>query len=113
MFDNNFAIREAFVEILGILLAGSGHIGIATHDGWLVQQSRRLIREREIPTDRFEFQMLLGVRERLRNALIGDGLGLRIYVPYGKDWRAYSVRRMKENPQLLGHVLGAMLPWRR
>jgi len=106
-------IREKFVETLDILLAGESHVAIATHDGWLVQSSRRLIREGEIGGDRYEFQMLLGVREKLRDALIGDGLGLRVYVPFGKEWRAYSVRRMKENPQLLSHVLGAMLPWRR
>ncbi len=106
-------IRETFVEILGILLAGKSHVGIATHDGWLVQQSRRVIRESGVGEERFEFQMLLGVREKLRDALIGDGLGLRVYVPFGKEWRAYSVRRMKENPQLMMHVLGAMLPWRR
>ncbi len=106
-------IRETFVEILGILLEGKSHVAIATHDGWLVQQSRRLIREHGIDDDRYEFQMLLGVREKLRDALIKDGLGLRVYVPFGKQWRAYSVRRMKENPQLLDHVLGSMLPWRR
>jgi proline dehydrogenase len=88
-------------------------VALATHDGWLVQRARRLIREREIPDERFEFQMLLGVRERLRDALVGDGFDLRVYVPYGEQWRAYSVRRMMENPQLLSHVLGAMLPWRR
>jgi proline dehydrogenase len=104
------AIREAYVACLEILLRGSGHVAVATHDGWLIQQARRLLREIEPPRERFEFQMLLGVREKLRDALIGDGLDLRVYVPYGEQWRAYSVRRMKENPEIAGHVIRSLLP---
>jgi proline dehydrogenase len=106
-------IREAFVSVLEILLEGRGRVGIATHDGYLVQQSRRVIRALETPADRYEFQMLLGVRRPLRDALVKDGLGMRVYVPFGEDWRAYSVRRMKENPDVAGHVIRALLPWNR
>jgi proline dehydrogenase len=106
-------IREAYVAQLETLLRGTGHVAIATHDGHLVQQARRLIRELDVPRERYEFQMLLGVRTPLRDALIRDGLEMRIYVPYGEEWRAYSVRRMQENPQLAGHVLSSMLPWGR
>jgi proline dehydrogenase len=63
-----------------------------------------------VPPERFEFQMLLGVREALRDALLADGFALRVYVPFGAEWRAYSVRRLKENPQLAGHIVRALLP---
>jgi proline dehydrogenase len=104
-------IREAYVRDLETLLRGSGHVAIATHDGYLVQAARRLIRELKVPEARYEYQMLLGVREPLRDALLRDGLDLRVYVPFGRQWRAYSVRRMQENPQLAGHVVRALLPW--
>jgi proline dehydrogenase len=58
--------------------------------------------------DRYEFQMLLGVRERKRDELIRRGYPVRIYVPYGEDWYGYSLRRLKENPQVAGHVFRAL-----
>jgi proline dehydrogenase len=57
-----------------------------------------------IPKDKFEFQMLLGVREDLRDKINSDGYKIRIYIPFGKDWYKYSIRRLKENPQIAGHI---------
>ena len=63
-----------------------------------------MIKEMNIPNDKFEFQMLLGVREDLRYKINSNGYKVRIYVPFGKDWYAYSIRRLKENPQIAGYV---------
>jgi proline dehydrogenase len=86
------------------MLKNGNYVGIATHDEYLVNEAYRLIRELKIPKDKFEFQMLLGVREDLRNKINNDGYKIRIYVPFGKDWYAYSTRRLKENPQVAGYV---------
>jgi proline dehydrogenase len=57
----------------------------------------------------FEFQMLLGVCEQLRDALLAQGFNVRVYVPYGYDWYGYSTRRIKENPRIAGYILAAMM----
>jgi len=62
-----------------------------------------------VPRDRYEFQMLLGVDAELRRILIADGHRLRVYVPYGEQWYAYSVRRLRENPQIAGYAFKAIL----
>ena len=67
-----------------------------------------MIVELRIPKERYEFQMLLGVRHETRNNLIAEGHRLRVYVPFGKDWYGYSVRRLKENPQMAGNVFKAI-----
>jgi proline dehydrogenase len=57
-----------------------------------------------VPRDRYEFQMLLGVEDELRRILVAGGHRLRVYVPYGEDWYRYSLRRLRENPAIAGHV---------
>ncbi|OGB88875.1 MAG: hypothetical protein A3G35_20790 [candidate division NC10 bacterium RIFCSPLOWO2_12_FULL_66_18] len=93
---------------LEILLAADCPVGIATHDDWLIQEARRLVGHLGLPRDRYEFQMLLGVRPDLRQRLRAEGERVRIYVPFGEKWRAYCLRRFTENPELLGHVLRAL-----
>jgi proline dehydrogenase len=87
--------------------AGS-YVGIATHDGSLIDEIISIVRREQVDTAKFEFQMLLGVGEPLRDKLLGMGFNVRIYVPYGKDWYGYSTRRIKENPDIAGHVIRAM-----
>lgn len=84
-------------------------VAIATHDSALIAQLLELVHRRNIEKDAFEFQMLLGVCEPLRDKLVGMGFSVRIYVPYGKDWYGYSVRRIKENPQIAGHILRSLM----
>lgn len=84
------------------------YVGIATHDDYLIEQSETMISEQSIPKDRYEFQMLLGVRESVRNGIRDRGHKIRIYVPYGADWYGYSTRRLKENPSLAGTFFKAM-----
>ncbi len=87
---------------------GGSYVGIATHDASLVEGAKRMIAERGLGPDRYEFQMLLGVQERLRDRLVAEGHPLRVYLPYGSQWYAYCMRRLKENPSVAGHVFRAM-----
>ncbi|MBI3730520.1 MAG: proline dehydrogenase family protein [Burkholderiales bacterium] len=84
-------------------------VAIATHDSALIAQVLELVHRRNIAKDAFEFQMLLGVCEPLRDKLLSMGFSVRIYVPYGKDWYGYSIRRIKENPQIAGHILRSLI----
>ena len=110
------AVRASFVRALEALLDAGCYVGIATHDRWLVDQGRRLVGERELAADEYEFQMLLGVRPELGDALIAERRRLRIYVPFGRHWYAYSLRRLQENPKIAGYIaadtLGRLVPGR-
>jgi proline dehydrogenase len=99
-------VRESFVRSLEVLLDGGSYTAIATHDEWLVDEALRLIRERALATDAYEFQMLLGVRPELGDRIVASGHRLRIYVPYGRQWYEYSLRRLQENPKIAGYVAG-------
>ncbi len=103
------AIRENYLKILKQMFIDGNYVGIATHDKYLIDEAYKMIREMKIPKDKFEFQMLLGVREDLRDKINNDGYKIRVYVPFGKDWYAYSVRRLKENPSIAGHIVKSFL----
>lgn len=98
-------IRVAFVECTRRLFARGARIRFATHDDGLADRCLALVKEFGVPKERYEFQVLLGVREELWSRWKGAGHTVRVYVPYGPDWRAYSLRRMRKNPQIVGHVL--------
>src|SRR5215212_3264300 len=83
-------VRENYRLLLEELLRGGSYVGIATHDEFLVWHALRLIHQLEVPKDRYEFQMLLGVDEELRGILVGAGHKLRVYVPFGEEWHEYS-----------------------
>ena len=97
-------VRENFVAVLDGLLAAGSYVGIATHDEWLLEEGKRLVGSHTRDRAGYEFQMLLGVRERLGDALVAEGHRLRIYVPYGEHWYAYSLRRLQENPKIAGYI---------
>ena len=98
------AVRASFVRALESLLAAGCYVGIATHDAWLLLEGRRLVAEHGLARDEYEFQMLLGVRAELGDELVVEGHRLRIYVPFGRHWYAYSLRRLQENPKLAGYI---------
>ena len=98
------AVRAAFVRALESLLAAGCYVGIATHDDWLLREGRRLVVEHGLGRDEYEFQMLLGVRAELGDELVVEGHRLRIYVPFGRHWYAYSLRRLQENPKIAGYI---------
>ncbi len=98
------AVRGNFVEALEELLGAGSYVGIATHDEWLVEQGERLVSEHGLAREDYEFQMLLGVRPGLGDELVRRGNRLRIYIPFGRHWYAYSLRRLQENPKIAGYI---------
>jgi proline dehydrogenase len=102
-------VRHNYVQALDKLLARGVYVGIATHDEFLACAASALIDKHGLKPDQYEFQMLLGVDEELRKILIAAGHRLRVYVPYGRDWYPYSIRRLRENPEVARHVLRAVL----
>jgi proline dehydrogenase len=101
-------INRNYVTLLEKMLSSGSYVGIATHDELMVWEALRIIRELKLPTSAYEFQMLLGVDEQLRDIIKAGGHNLRVYIPFGRDWYAYSVRRLRENPRLAGYVFKAM-----
>jgi len=103
------AINKNYLSVLHRLLKAGCYVGIATHDENIVREAQRMIRELNLTATSYEFQMLLGVNESLRNRIRAEGHPLRVYIPFGAEWYAYSVRRLRENPRIAGYVLKAML----
>lgn len=104
-FQDREEIRRGYMALVDALLDAGSYVGIATHDPILIERALATVRRRTLPREAYEFQMLLGVAGTLRRRLVADGQRLRVYVPYGEAWYAYSVRRLKENPSIAGHVL--------
>ena len=100
-------IRRSYERLLEQLFEGGAtQVAIATHDPVLVEHAENTIRRMNISKDRYEFQMLLGVAGPLRRKLIARGHSMRVYVPFGERWLDYSLRRLRENPDMLGHIVG-------
>jgi proline dehydrogenase len=102
-------VRHNYAFVLERLLRAGCHVGIATHDERLVWEGVRLVHELGLSRDQYEFQMLLGVAEELRGILVSEGHPLRVYVPFGDQWYAYSIRRLRENPRLAGTMARSTL----
>jgi proline dehydrogenase len=102
-------VRHNYVQALDKLISRGVYVGIATHDEFLACAASALVDKHGLKPDQYEFQMLLGVDEELRRILIAAGHRLRVYVPYGADWYPYSIRRLRENPEVARHVLRAMM----
>ncbi len=105
-------VRAAYLTALEILLRGTGRVAIATHDEYLVARAEEMLQRFHVPPERYEFQMLLGVLPGLRRELVTAGHPMRVYVPYGTDWHAYCLRRLKECPEVAGHIFLAMFGWK-
>jgi proline dehydrogenase len=112
-YRNAEDIRESFRRLLRQLFdGGAGHVGIATHDPLLARFAEDLVERLDVPTSRYEFQMLLGVAEPLRRQLVASGHPVRVYVPFGERWYEYSLRRLRENPNIVGHIVGNLFKGR-
>jgi proline dehydrogenase len=103
-YQGDEAIRFNFVEAMSALWSNGAKVAVATHDDVLVAKALALIEERRLGLERYEFQLLLGVREELADELVRGGHTVRIYVPYGRKWYEYSLRRLQENPKVAGYV---------
>ncbi len=102
-------VRAGFVAALEKLIATGVYPAIATHDEYLSAAASALVDRHGLGREQYEFQMLLGVDQELRDILIAAGHRLRVYVPYGVDWYPYSIRRLRENPEVARHVLRALV----
>ncbi len=108
-FKDQGEIRRNYLKLLRMLLEARCPVAIATHDDFLVKGAFQFIREMNLPQNAYEFQMLYGVRPRLRDQILTRGHRMRIYVPFGIHWYAYSLRRFHENPQMVRYILQALL----
>lgn len=103
-YQGDEAVRFSFVETLSALWEGGAKVAVATHDDVLVAAALEQIEQRGLGPERYEFQLLLGVREDLADTLVRGGHTVRIYVPFGRRWYEYSMRRLQENPKIAGYV---------
>jgi proline dehydrogenase len=106
-FTDYEAVRAHFLRCLDALFDAGCYVGVATHDEWLIGESLARISQRGLGPLEYELQMLLGVREQRRDELVDEGRRLRVYVPFGEHWYAYSVRRLQENPAMAGTIARA------
>lgn len=102
-------IRDAFVAACEQMWRAGHRIRLATHDEHMAARCIQLATDLGVARERYEFEVLLGVQQGLWERWKARGNTVRIYVPFGPDWRAYSTRRLKKNPAIAGHVLRAML----
>lgn len=108
-FRKRDEVQRNFTLLLRGLLDGGAYVGIATHDDVLIEAAFREIASRGLDRAAYEFQMLLGVRPQRRDQIVAAGHRMRLYVPFGDRWYAYSTRRLKENPNMAMHIVKAIL----
>lgn len=104
-YQDDEIINRNFETLVEELLEAGSYVGIATHDERLVWSAFEIIDRLGLTSEQYEFQMLLGVDEQLRRIIRDAGHRVRVYVPFGVKWHAYSVRRLRENPAIVGYVL--------
>ena len=102
-------IGDAFVALCQRLLEADAYPGVATHDEEMISRVAAFAEERGIAKDRYEFQMLYGIRRDLQRQLLADGHRLRVYVPYGTEWYPYFMRRLAERPANVWFVLRSVI----
>lgn len=104
-FEDKKEVDLNFVKMIELQLMSGNYAGIATHDDAIIQAIKTFIKEHQISPEQFEFQMLYGIRTELQKQLIKEGFRVRIYVPYGKDWYGYFMRRLAERPANVGFII--------
>jgi proline dehydrogenase len=108
-FRHKAAVDANFARLTERLLRAGNHPAIATHDQRLIRHAQDVARRENIPPDKFEFQMLFGVRRDLQLRLVRQGYRVRVYIPYGEQWYPYLVRRLAERPANLGFFVRTLL----
>jgi proline dehydrogenase len=107
-FKSRKELQLNYLKLLEMLFDAGCYVGIATHDDFLITSTYQYIRRMNLRRADYEFQMLHGVKIKLRDQMVAVGHRLRIYVPFGQHWYAYSIRRFKENPQIVRYVMGEL-----
>jgi proline dehydrogenase len=102
-------VDEQFVALMQLLLAEGAYPAIATHDPAMIDATTTFARQHDVAKDRFEFQMLYGIRRDLQAALTGEGYRFRVYVPFGREWFPYFMRRLGERPANIGFVVRSLM----
>lgn len=108
-FPEKAEVDKNYVLLMERLLLEGTYPGIATHDEAIIQHGRQFTRTRRIPPERFEFQMLYGVRRDLQTRLRQAGYRMRVYIPFGTQWYPYLMRRLAERPANIAFILGNLL----
>ncbi|HJQ71698.1 MAG TPA: proline dehydrogenase family protein [Blastocatellia bacterium] len=108
-FQDKADVDKNYVHIMKILLESDIYHGIATHDENMIAATKQFAAEKGIASDRYEFQMLFGIRRDLQEKLVKEGYGMRVYVPYGEYWYPYFMRRLAERPANVWFVLKNIL----
>jgi proline dehydrogenase len=108
-FQRKIEVDASFVEIMRVLLVGGTYPAIATHDPDMIAATRAFATAKRIPSDRYEFQMLYGIRRDLQRSLRDAGFRVRVYVPFGREWFPYFMRRLGERPANIGFVINGLL----
>jgi proline dehydrogenase len=98
-----------YIRCMHALMLEGNYPGIATHDEAIIAEARRFAKEKGIPTDRYEFQMLYGVRRDLQEQLVREGYRMRVYVPFGTQWYPYLMRRLAERPANIAFIGGSVM----
>lgn len=101
-------IRSAYMTLAKRLLTSGLYHGIATHDPVLIEQVKKFVRENNISKESFEFQMLLGMRPKLQKRLLAEGWKVRLYVPFGRSWLPYTLRRLREKKENVMFLLTSL-----
>jgi proline dehydrogenase len=102
-------VDAAFVRLMRVLLTEGTCPAIATHDPAMIEATRAWAGERGLARDRYEFQMLYGVRRDLQQSLLDEGHRVRVYIPFGREWFPYFMRRLGERPANVGFVVRSLL----
>ena len=105
-FPDKADVDRNYVEAMHRLMEHGNYPGIATHDELIINEAKRFAKERGIASDRFEFQMLYGVRRDLQEQLVKEGYRMRVYVPFGSQWYPYLMRRLAERPANIAFMAG-------
>ncbi len=108
-FPDKADVDKNYIKLMKLLLPSGIYHGIATHDPNMIEATKGFARENGITSDKFEFQMLYGVRRDLQEGLIKEGWRVRVYVPYGKFWYPYFMRRLAERPANIWFVMKSMM----
>lgn len=97
-FPKKQQVDENFVKLMEKMLLSGIYHGIATHDEKLIKETKEFAQKKNIPKENFEFQLLYGIRTELRHQLVRDGYNVRVYIPFGRQWYPYFMRRLAERP---------------
>ncbi len=107
-FGEPYVVQRNFGLVSRILAAAGGYPAFATHNERMIWEALAVVHELSLKPDQYEFQMLYGVKEGLRDILLKEGHRMRLYVPFGREWKPYVIRRFRENPDMLGYVIKAL-----